>query len=532
MANPTRVSTLILSGGTGSRTWTATAAVQDTAAGASVVITLATSTTGATPPVVETSYSLTLQVDNSGTVVRTFSPGVGFNGTQTFYFTVDGTSGAAIRAGFLRIVIAVAQSSGLAASQYNINSDSTGGTTPTGFTVTQADSGYIRGTTTAVTTLNAASYAYGDTITATTVLGAVPFTSRTVNVKLGALALVASAASSTATFTTAQGTADNRFAVSSNANATITTFPNAALVAVPWTTATAPTEASSTVDPRLTLTRLLQVNDNAFATPPTVKSVGTQRLTTDLGFIDSRFTNAAGVGVNGVTYNASLQDTASLVAARTRTGAVTTTQGGQAGWGTGFLSWPDGLPTGTWTHTATITSPASAVGLETPASSNFSLVASNPNLRLLCGAGPATSSTDARHFSPGVPLLVGLIVFNTATGQTVALDAGTPAVAIGRFNLTFGRGEYLQSDGTTWAAATGGTIYYFPATVSPGDANAYTVTIANTTSFSVADLFVVGRATVGGVPVSSFQKEITVNGINNHDKYAFDGAGFVGFPSK
>lgn len=293
-----------------------------------------------------------------------------------------------------------------------------------------------------------------------------------------------------------------------------------------------PYEATSTTDPRLTITRLLQLNDNVFGTPPLSKSAGTQRLTSDLGFFASRFTDAAGAGVNGITYNASLQDALALVAAITRTGVVTSTQGGQTGWGSPAAAWPDGLPTGTWNHTVTITAPSTATGLETPATSQFMLVASNPNLRLLCGGGPATAGTDTRHFTPGVPLLAGIVVFNTQTMQTVALDTSpVPAVALGRFSLTLGRAEFLDSDGV-WKGTNGATLYYWPCAVSPGDPKAWTVAFTDTSAWNVSDLFIVGRAYVSGVPVSSFQKEIAVAGINNHSGYAFDGAGFVGFPTR
>lgn len=533
MANPSRVSTLVLSNATGSRSWTATAAVQDTAAGAAVTITLATGTAGTVFPSQETAYSLSVYVDATGTLVRQFSPGNGFNGTVSFSFTLDGVAGSAARAGLLRMVIAVQQTSGLAANQYNGSSDG-GGTPATGYTFSQTDSGYVRGTTTATTTMNQASYAYGDTITATTTLGAAPFDSRTVNVAVGALSAVASATSTSAVFTTAEGSCDNRFPAASAVRATTTTFPNASLVAVPWTAAT-PTEASPTVDPRLTFAFLHQDNDNTFGTPPGVKDKGAQRLTSDLAFLDARVVNAAGAGVNGITWNAVLQDVGNLVAAVTRA-TTSSTQGGQAGWGSTFYSWPDQLPTGVWNKTNTITAPAAAVGLEAGRNTYaYSLVAANPNYRMLVGAGPATVATDSRHFTPGLPLLVGLTVFDTKQNVTLALDTSpaVPSVAIGRFNLTLGRAEYLQADRVTWAATNGATIYYFPLTVSAGDSNVWTAsfTPTDTTGWSVADLFVVGKCTIGGVPVAAYMKEIVVSGINNHDAYRFDGAGFVGFPT-
>jgi hypothetical protein len=537
MAVVSRISTLVMSQALGSRIWTATAAVQDTAAGSSVVITVAESVTGTVFGNNPDALTLDVYIDNGATLVHSFAlataPGSTPHAPQTatLFFTDTGLTGGALRAGTLRMRIHAVNTTGGVGGTYNMDTDLTNNTPETGFTVSQHDQGWVRGTTTAVTTLNAASYAYPDTITATTTLGAAPYKSYTVSTKLGALAAVASAASTTTVFTTAQGVTDNRFPASSNTDATVTTVPNAALVAIPWTVLTM-TEASATVDPRLTFTFMHQDNDASFGTPPLSKDVGAQRLTSNLAFLNARVTNAAGTGINGLTWNAVLQDAGALVVANTHT-FISATEGGEAGWGSAFFSWSDQLPTGIWNKTDTITAPAGAVGLESGNIFAYVLTASNPNYRMLVGAGPATAATDARHFTPGLPLLVGMVVFDTNSNVTLVLDANpVPSIAIGRFNLTYGRAEYLTADGVTWAAATGATIYYFPLTVSPGDPNAWTAFFASTDTWSVSDLFVVGKCTIGGVPVASFMKEVVVSGVNNHDKYAFDGPGFVGFPSR
>lgn len=533
MAVVSKTATLTLNTSGGSRTWSAVASVQDVAAGGSLTITMTAISSGATPPTPETTFTTTVFVDAAQVLVRSM---VG-TGTVTFYFTGDGLSSGSARAGTLRIRVRAQQTTGLAATQYDVTSDAGGygspaQVLPTGGSITQADQGWIRGTTTATATLNAASYAYGDTVTSTVTVGAVAYsTPATLSQTFGGLA-ASTGSSSTTSFSIGQGVVGNQYPAASGTKSTVTTAGLASLTSLPWTVFTTTTEASSTVDPRLTLTRLLQINDNVFGTPPAVKSVGTVRLTSDLGFFTARVVNASGAGVNGITYTSSLQDAAALVAAVTRTGVVTATNGGQAGWGTSFGSWPDGLPTGTWNHTITITAPSTATGLETPAASTFSLIAANPNLRLVCGGGPATTGTDARHFTPGVPLLAGVVVFNTATMVTITLDTSpTPAVALGRFSLTLGRAEFLDSDGV-WKATNGASIYYWPCTVSAGDSKVWTYAFTDTSTWSVSDLFIIGRAYVGGVPVSSFQKEIAVAGINNHSGYAFDGAGFVGFPVK
>ena len=337
----------------------------------------------------------------------------------------------------------------------------------------------------------------------------------------------------TTTFTTALGTADNRFPASSASRSTVTVFSNASLTSLPWTVATTLTETTRTIDPRLTFTHLLQLDDNTFGTPPSSKDTASkQRLTSQIGFLSARITNANGSGINSISWTTTLQDHAHLVSALTAT-ATSTTQGGQAGWGDTFLNWTSALPGGQWDKSCTITSPSGATGLESGNTDTYSLIASNPNLRLICGGGPASLGDDVKHWSPGMPFEVGLCVFNTATLTTVALDSG-PTAFIGRLNYATGTVEYLDSDGVTWVAATGASAYAHPLTASPYDANAYltSFTGVQTAGWGTADLFVVGRCTVGGVPVNDFSKEIAVSTKNRHDAYAFDGAGFVGFPSR
>lgn len=528
------------SDGLSARTLICTADVQDTPAGGSVSLTifLQTTTNVLAPPAAPTSMSVSIFVDNlGGAAVRSYFWGANVISPQTFHFTVDGQAASAARAGLLRIRVRMANTAGLASTHYDVTSDSSqfgspADSTPAGFGVDAPNThmGYIRGTTTAVTTLNQDSHAYGDTISTTTVLGAPFYTTRAVTVKVGALAAITSALA-TNNHTTAQGVTDNRFPLAASSLATVTTFPNAALVSTPFTVATTMTEDNTALDPRLTFAHLHQDNDNVYGTPPMVKDKGAQVLASALPFLNGRVTRADGTGVNGISWTTTLRDANLLVDAITRP-TTSETKGGEAGWGASFLVWDKDKPTGVWNKTNVITGPAGAVGLGTNAAKAYTLVAPDPNYRMLVAGGPATADTDSRHLTPGVPLLVGVAVFNTATNMTVELDSNpAPSVAIGRFNLALGRAEFLDSD-MAWKAATGAAVYYWPCTVSPGDPNAWTALIADTSGFSVSDLFVVGKATIAGVPVSSFQKEIVVGGVNNHTGYAFDGAGFVGFPTR
>lgn len=278
-----------------------------------------------------------------------------------------------------------------------------------------------------------------------------------------------------------------------------------------------------TADARLSFTHLLQIDDNIFGTPPMSKNdPSNQRLTSEIGFLSARVTNAAGTGINSIAWTTSLQDHAHLQSALTAT-PTSTTQGGQAGWGDAFLTWTSALPGGQWDKSCTITGPSGATGLESGATATYTLIAANPNLRLVCGGGPASLGDDVKHWSPGMPFEVGLVVFNTATLTTVALDA-TPTIFLGRLNYATGKVEYLDSDGITWVPATGGTAYAHTLTASPTDANAYLkqFTDVQTAGWGTADVFVIGRCTVGGVPVNDFSKEIVVNGANSHSGYTID----------
>lgn len=276
------------------------------------------------------------------------------------------------------------------------------------------------------------------------------------------------------------------------------------------------------VDATIWVSTHLQVNDNAY----TAAKDQASRLTSDLGFVTAVVSNARGVLLSGITYRSVLRDAGNLIApAVDRT--VTTEATGRP---STMAVWDSQLPGGDWFHDVTITAPADAVGLEFQSSEMRSLLAANPALSLITGSGPSATDSDSRHLEPGMVVLVGLTVANVLTGQQVAVDAGTAAAAVARFNLAFGRAEFLDIDGV-WKPVGGNTIYFWPLSASAGDANTHIRTF-DSTGWGVADLFVIGKAKVGGLPVTNFMKEPVVSGVNNHSAYKFDGAGFLGFPTR
>lgn len=157
MAVVSRITTMVLSGVGGSRTWISTAATQDIAAGSTVVITTTMTTSGATPPVAPDTLDLSIRIDNSSTQIINFSLNTtSASQTSSFALTDTGISGGINRCGVVRMrIAAVNTTAGLSSSRYNVQSDdNTGQILPTGFTVTQRDQGWVRGTTTASVVVN------------------------------------------------------------------------------------------------------------------------------------------------------------------------------------------------------------------------------------------------------------------------------------------------------------------------------------------------------------------------------------------
>lgn len=549
---------LKLNGTAGTRSWylSAQPATHDFSAGGSVTVTVNLFTSGITPPLVPDTLTVEFYEDsNTSTMLGsvTLTPGAATQSLTIYLSSTPNAAGGAARCGLLRANLHAVNTTGGAGNTYNVDSDGVHTTPPTGGNVGAARSVMLRSNTTVALTASTASggshtptFGYSDTVWANLALGCAKFGGQSESVTFALSGTSYSSTAGTVAASASSGASsvhavDNTFPVAATSSTLSTTISNATATvsgaAAPWMVATSTTNDTSTIDPRLTFSYLHQDNDNAWGTPPTVKDVGAQRLASDLAFLAARVVNANGVGINGITWTAKLYDHGQLVwtpAAPYKSVSVTSqAQGGQAGWGNAFMVWDSQLPPGLWDKTEAITAPAGATGLELSASTQYTLIAANPNLRILAAGGPATTAVDARHFTPGDSFLAGIAVINVKTMTLQAMDTSpAPAVAIGRFNLTLGRAEFLASDGVTWNPATGGSVYFHPCTVSPGDANVYTKTFSSTSTWGNADLFIVGSAYVGGVPVNDFYKEIVVNGINNHDKYAFDGAGFVGFPFK
>jgi hypothetical protein len=470
---------------------------------------------------------------------------------DSYSFTAAPPLGSgSVRAGTLEIDLRATSTSSTAG--YDVSTDGRGTQTlATGLSATR-DRHWQRANTTVALTIgrnatadNTPVLSYGDNVRIKTVTGAPLYGTTSVPVELRRAdtnALLAAGAGSAVFSTGASESTPSLIASVNNAQpaarvsttSALGTFATAPSSGVPSMVPTGVTVLQAPdLDPRITVVRLMQHNDNVFGTPPGSKDAGIQRLTSELSFLSSRLINARGEGVNSVSVTRHLYDAGQLVATPTAgvtSGTHTTaTVGGEAGWLGTFLTWDESLPGGTWLvrHTS---GTSGVAGLLDPVDTSHTLVAADPNLRMICAGGPASSGQDTRHFSPGEPLLVGMAVFNVTTAKTVLLDETgiVPAVALGRFNTTLGRAEYLSADGVTWAAVADTEVFYHTLAKSPGDPKAWTKVFTDTSGFSGADVFVIGRASVGGVPVSSFQKEVVVSGVNSHTAYTFDALAFLG----
>ncbi len=361
--------------------WIATAAIQDTPAGASVVVTITRATAGA-PPGNPATLTLRYTTD-TGVVIRTVAlDTAAASQSDTFFFTHDGTSGGTPRLGTVEIKLQATRTDVVA---YDVETDGTPNTPPTGFD-SHLDRGWIRSSGTAQTSMSNVTFggavptvvAYDDSIYHRIVLSAIPYKSETLNHLILPDSQTSTSTSATATFDRQfANVADNRFPATQVVERAAATAPNSALTGQPWMLLTEVTEASLTFDVRLrTVPHLLQINDSVYGTPPSTKNdPDSVRKTSELGFLSFRIINARAEGVNGLALSEELRDVAQLLQAGdypARTGVSTTTRGGEAGWASTFMTWPDSLPEGVWVHKTTLTTP-DTVGLDVNNVHNYTL---------------------------------------------------------------------------------------------------------------------------------------------------------------
>lgn len=472
-------STLSLTGGTGSRTWTATAATQDTAAGSSVVITVAQSTTGVAPTA-PTSLDLEVRIGSTGAVLRTYPLTLPLTSQAvTFFFTTDGTSGGAARWGTVRMNIRARQTGGVASTQYDVDVDGTFNTAPTLYPTVARDKGWMRGLTTAVQSLSnvalggavPASFAHPDPLYLRTTLGTSGYESVTFTASIGA---VRSATAATATATvdvswtgnsTTTGRVNMGFLAAATSLTTDIVAANHALSGIAATAFTSKTQVTKTFDPRLTIAHYMQRNDSTYpASLPNAQDAVTpkQRRSDQSGHLFEQVTNARGEG-QVVTLTTTLTHTSGFnIALASR---VTGTVNGESGWTTVMMTWIEAGPSGYYTKDAAVTGPTDIAGptywIGAADPDTYLLVAQNPDISVFAGGGPVAASG---HAHKGEAMVVAGGLVDTSTRQMVTPDASpAPLVALFRLDQATGRAQYLKSD-YTWVNAAAATFDTFTLT--------------------------------------------------------------------
>lgn len=292
------------------------------------------------------------------------------------------------------------------------------------------------------------------------------------------------------------------------------------------------------------LRRHLQVNANS-SIQTAETEVRFSRLSSDLGFFCFQVRNRRAQGVSGVAFTTgviSLQDDGSLVPAVTNSGTKTTQTNGYL-LPADLISWDSQLPGGPWDLwlTTTVThngnksvAPRQGVGV-----ADFTLLAANPALGVAAAGGPA-SSLRAKHFTGTGTFQTFAGVIDSAEGIRMLSTTTSPVVSLMQVTLfrvtAAGQLQYFNTD-LVWTtvpalgAAIADALHTMAETVA--GSGLWVKAFTADATWSTYDIEVIARAVVGGTPyLSGGGKEPVVGAINEHDKYKFDGAGFVGFPQK
>lgn len=546
MAVVSRIAKITFDNGLGStRTWTATAATQDTAAGSSVVITVTNATTGGAPPAVTDTLTLTYADDNSGVIKSVTLNNTSASQTDTFFFTNNGLTGGSARCGTVEIKLRATKTTGGGLQTYDVETDGAPNTPPTGFS-SATDRGWIRGTTTAtVSTSNVSAggakpnpYAYttagGDTIFHRVVFGSAIFISRTLTATVGAIVSQTSA-SGTQTFdTTMTNVVDNRFPASSSSQVADFTVGNATLTGLPFTVITTNTTDTLTIDPRLTRTPLFQLDDNTFGTPPSSKNRAQMRTTAQQGFLGSRTTNARSEGVNGITYNIALTPRKPGTPV-TQTGLTTTTQGGETGWSSQLTAWSSSLPGGIWDKSFTVTAPSDITGASytvnaAGTSTEYQLLARDPNIEVRVNANHEQGFS-GRHFSAGMAIVPTAYLIDVSTQKRIAsslITSAKVAAVRGFGSAADGTGsgfQYLDATNTwvTWNPAD--AQYLHTMTVSAGDSTVFEKRFVSDNTWGLRDVRFGIQLLYEGIVYSDSYIVVNVDTKNRHDGHDFDAVG-------
>lgn len=160
--------------------------------------------------------------------------------------------------------------------------------------------------------------------------------------------------------------------------------------------------------------------------------------------------------------------------------------------------------------------------------------AANPHGRAyqVMTSGGLTSKPD--HWSPGETFQAGLAVIDMKTSKAVPID-GYKQVALFRLQdggTAAGYGEFLAADGTWQPLTDTATVAFHDVSETRPGSSVYIRNFTDTASWGTYDIFVLGRCKVGFFEFNNYVSEIGVGGVNKHSGYAFDGPGWLGFPTR
>lgn len=311
--------------------------------------------------------------------------------------------------------------------------------------------------------------------------------------------------------------------------------------------------------------RHLQVDENASIVTANTETLF-ERLVSEFGFYTFRILNrrsqpVAGVGPTG-SAKIALQDDKSLVTRRETTGTLGATDSN------GYFAlqeWDNALPGGAWdvwisngtTGNGTVEKSGNTASFnrKTSGSFDFTLLASNPNYRVIVGGGVATGGQEGDHWHAGDTLQVGAALAdfgNMDLLTPISSGAKAPKCIIARFTDA-GTAETFRADAYTGIAVTAGTwvtlpddsdistagtlINLFNAETALGasaDSRVWIVQIHSslTASWSYTDLIVVARLYhSSGTPYSNSNSVPNLSpSSNRHHTYAADPLGLLGLP--
>lgn len=540
MALVSRIARVRITTATGAfREYTATAAVQDTPAGASVVVTVALTTGGTLPPDAPNNpIELNFYIDNGATLIKTvtFTPGT-LPQNDTFFFTTNGLTGGAARLGTVRMRVRVEKTNGGPTATYHVDSDGTNNT-PIALGSTALDQGWIRGTVAGTVTASNISAGGGKTAPAKfaealyhrLVLAASSYASfTTVHTFTGTsktLNVTGSTATRDAEFSgtsLSAGRVNEGFpAADATYTATVSVGSNSALTGLPWTVLTV-TPDTLRVDPRLSAVWQLQNDQPAFGSPPrslnesSGEMPGSSIGRVAVGLYDARGSfvdpNMSG-GVNGLTVEVGGFSVTDPTVAIVPVSSVTATRGGEAGW-SDFTQWTNSKPGGDWDWSANITAPSD---IDDPAyllggEVTYTLIATrNPFVALIVDAGHASSSLNDRHMQLGDQLEAAAFLEQTKEGEEIllAFDAGkTPVVAFKRVRS----GQVECWNGAAFVVANPG-LTFLPMT----QVSTYVWTYTVTTDMNWSDVIVQCSGIYQGVSYSGQMTREFVGPEHPHDQ--------------